>query len=292
MWTESGRCTEESKSAAGNFSGDQQSKWGHSSVSYAQSIEGLSNRSWDEIETGALEFATRGRRFKAPGMNGHARACIVDCDSEDEDTSTNVSDKELEHTKDGQTRDWDRWTMDEDTPSATSPHAQAQDSLCIESTSRSLTPLSAAHPAINRDRACMEDDACQSSEFNYRAGGPYLIPIRTLNSNFADCPPALATTDDPKNHPVSSMGAHTPLPPLSTFFEQMSLPPVLPTGSADSFQPAVTSQPLLAPAVHQVNQCFSFQPQVDLFTQASGLHYRGKFLTGPLQPIDMEDDAY
>ena len=125
-------------------------------------------------------------------------------------------------------RDWDRWTMDEDTPSATSPHAQAQDSLCIESTSRSLTPLSAAHPAINRDRACMEDDACQSSEFNYRAGGPYLIPIRTLNSNFADCPPALATTDDPKNHPVSSMGAHTPLPPLSTFFKQMSLPPYYP----------------------------------------------------------------
>ena len=80
MWTESGRRTEESKSAAGNFSGDQQSKWGCSSVSYAQSIEGLSNWSWDEIETGALEFATRGRRFKAPGMNGDAQACIVDCD--------------------------------------------------------------------------------------------------------------------------------------------------------------------------------------------------------------------
>ena len=37
MWTESGRRTEESKSAAGNFSGDQQSKWGRSSVSYAPS---------------------------------------------------------------------------------------------------------------------------------------------------------------------------------------------------------------------------------------------------------------
>ncbi|KIM62607.1 hypothetical protein SCLCIDRAFT_24901 [Scleroderma citrinum Foug A] len=107
MWAESGCCTEESKAAAGNFSGDQQSKWDHSSASYAQSIEGLSNRSWDEIETSTLEFATRGRRFKATGMNGDARASIVDCDSEDEDTSTSADDKEFEHAADEQTRDWD-----------------------------------------------------------------------------------------------------------------------------------------------------------------------------------------
>lgn len=159
MWTESGCRTEESKAATSNFSGDQQSKWGHSSASYAQSVEGLSNRSWDEIETGALEFATCGRRFKVPGMMGDARACIVDCDSEDEDTSTSVGDEEFEHTPDEQTRDWDRWTMDEDIPSATSPHVQAQNSPCIESTSKSLLLLSAMCPVVNGDSTCMEDDA-------------------------------------------------------------------------------------------------------------------------------------
>lgn len=235
MWTESGRHTEESKAATSNFSGDQQSKWGRSSASYAQSVEGLSNRSWDEIETGALEFATRGRRFKVPGMMGDACACIVDCDSEDEDTSTSVGDEEFEHTPDEQTRDWDRWTMDENIPSATSPHVQAQNSPCIESTSKSLLSLSAMCPVVNGDSTCMEDDAHQPSKLNRCAGGPYLVPISSLNSNFADCSPTLATTDGPKNGPANSIGTHTVLPPLSTFFRQMSLPPVLPTTCVDSF---------------------------------------------------------
>ncbi|KAI5985830.1 hypothetical protein EDD15DRAFT_2373720 [Pisolithus albus] len=110
MYTESGRCTEQSKAAAGNFSGDLHGKWGLSSASYARSIEGLSNRSWEE----------------AGDVKEDARACIVDCDS-DEDTSISSGDAESEPMAQSQPRPWDQWAGNDDVLSAESqPIAYSQ----------------------------------------------------------------------------------------------------------------------------------------------------------------------
>ena len=170
MWTESGHHTEENKIAVGNFSGDQQNKWGRSSASYAKSIEGLSNQAWDEIETGVLEYAgTCGKRFKGPS-NEDGRACIIDCDS-DEDTSASSGDEMVECAEaDRQTKGWDQWTGRE--PSAC---VQGWNSLCIESAL--MPPVKSTDrfrfPAVNgSDSACMEADERQPSGLNHCAGEP------------------------------------------------------------------------------------------------------------------------
>ncbi|KAI5996949.1 hypothetical protein EDD15DRAFT_2194665 [Pisolithus albus] len=90
MWAETGHRSEESKRLAGAFSGSPQTKWGISSASYAFSIGKLSNAAWEEIKDGALEYAKNGRRFKtsSPDITEDARACIVDCNSDEESTGS------------------------------------------------------------------------------------------------------------------------------------------------------------------------------------------------------------
>ncbi|KAI6009293.1 hypothetical protein EDC04DRAFT_2610613 [Pisolithus marmoratus] len=96
--------------------GSLQTKWGISSASYVLSIGKLSGTAWEEIESGALEYAKIGRRFKAitPSLSEDAHACIMDCNS-DEDSTGNLSrddDGPQEHIVDQPESNWENQAYD------------------------------------------------------------------------------------------------------------------------------------------------------------------------------------